>query len=192
MKVRLMTAARATAGTMLLGVTVAACTGGSASSTPSIFTPSPSVTSTSTGTATKTPTIGGGGGASTGKATSAASGRATATDKPSDKPTATPRASSSARATPRATAKATPTSHPATTAPAHTPVPSATRFPNGAPQTGGGGTAGLQDGTLFGAGAVAILAGLGSLTYRRRVRRKHRADAAADLADDQPARTGIR
>jgi hypothetical protein len=43
----------------------------------------------------------------------------------------------------------------------------------GAPQTGGGGTAGLQDGGLFALGGVAILAGAGSLGYRRRLARKH-------------------
>ena len=32
-------------------------------------------------------------------------------------------------------------------------------YPVGAPQTGGGGTAGLQDVTLFGFGGAAILAG---------------------------------
>ena len=45
----------------------------------------------------------------------------------------------------------------------------ATQFPVGAPQTGGGGTAGLQDVTLFGIGGAAILAGIASLAYRRRL-----------------------
>ena len=40
--------------------------------------------------------------------------------------------------------------------------------PIGAPSTGGGGTAGLQHVMLFGLGALAVLAGLGSLIYRRR------------------------
>jgi hypothetical protein len=40
-----------------------------------------------------------------------------------------------------------------------------------APATGGGGTAGLQDGLLLGLGGTAMLAGLGSLAYRRRVNR---------------------
>jgi len=43
--------------------------------------------------------------------------------------------------------------------------------PSGAPQTGGGGTGGLQDGMLFGIGALAIAAGLASLAYRRRLTR---------------------
>ena len=52
-------------------------------------------------------------------------------------------------------------------------------YPVGAPQTGGGGTAGLQDVTLFGAGGAAILAGFASLAYRRRLTRKRRAEADA-------------
>jgi hypothetical protein len=50
-----------------------------------------------------------------------------------------------------------------------TPVPSATHYPSGAPATGGGGTAGLQDGLLFVLGGAAIVAGLGALAYRRRL-----------------------
>jgi hypothetical protein len=38
-----------------------------------------------------------------------------------------------------------------------------------APATGGGGTAGFQDPLLFGLGVAAILAGAGSMVYRRRV-----------------------
>jgi len=44
--------------------------------------------------------------------------------------------------------------------------------PIGAPSTGGGGTAGLQHVTLFGLGALAVLAGLASLIYRRRALRR--------------------
>jgi hypothetical protein len=40
-----------------------------------------------------------------------------------------------------------------------------------APATGGGGTAGFQDGLLLAVGAAAILAGAGSLAYRRRLLR---------------------
>ncbi|MBV9793363.1 MAG: hypothetical protein JO016_05420 [Actinobacteria bacterium] len=51
------------------------------------------------------------------------------------------------------------------------PVPATTSAaPIGAPSTGGGGTAGLQHLTLFGLGGLAILAGLASLIYRRRLR----------------------
>ena len=62
-------------------------------------------------------------------------------------------------------------------------------YPVGAPQTGGGGTAGLQDVTLFGAGGAAILAGFASLAYRRRLTRKRRAEA--DAAASAPARTTV-
>jgi hypothetical protein len=41
------------------------------------------------------------------------------------------------------------------------------QIPAAAPVTGGGGTAGLQDGALFGLGAAAILIGAGSIAYRR-------------------------
>jgi len=53
-------------------------------------------------------------------------------------------------------------------------------FPTAAPETGGGGTAGLQDGLLFGVGGLAVLAGMGSLAYRRRLARK--------LREGEPAR----
>ena len=49
--------------------------------------------------------------------------------------------------------------------------PSATPVPVGAPATGGGGAAGVQDVLLFGLGGVALLAGAGSLAYRRRALR---------------------
>ena len=52
------------------------------------------------------------------------------------------------------------------------PAATATSFvPTAAPVTGGGGTAGLQDGLLFVLGAAAILAGAGSILYRRRFTR---------------------
>jgi hypothetical protein len=193
MKVRLIIAARATAGAMLLAVTLAACTGGS-STAPSIFTPTPSVSPSGTSSAVKTPSVGQSPATAKDSPTSKASGRATASDKPTSKPTAkptakatsTPRASTTPRAKP--TPKATPR-RAASTAP--TPVPSATRFPNGAPQTGGGGTAGLQDGLLFGVGGAVIVAGLGSLSYRRRLRRKLRA-GTPDRISETPTHTGVR
>jgi hypothetical protein len=49
---------------------------------------------------------------------------------------------------------------------------SAPNVPEGAPETGGGGTAGLQDGMLFGIGGASVLAGLGFLAMRRRLARK--------------------
>ncbi len=51
------------------------------------------------------------------------------------------------------------------------PSPSPSPVPVGAPSTGGGGTAGVQDILLFGLGGAALLAGAGSLAYRRRVMR---------------------
>jgi hypothetical protein len=51
-------------------------------------------------------------------------------------------------------------------------TPSASPFPSAAPVTGGGGTAGFQDASLLGLGVAALLAGAGSLAYRRRLTRK--------------------
>jgi hypothetical protein len=64
-----------------------------------------------------------------------------------------------------------------------------TAFPTAAPETGGGGTAGLQDGLLFGAGAAAVLAGLGAMAYRRRLARKFGSakPAPRDPAPREPA-----
>jgi hypothetical protein len=59
-----------------------------------------------------------------------------------------------------------------TATPRHTAVsPRATHFPTSAPSTGGGGTAGLQHGTLFGLSAAAVALGLGFLAYRRKLTR---------------------
>jgi hypothetical protein len=63
-----------------------------------------------------------------------------------------------------------------------------TAYPTAAPETGGGGTAGLQDGVLFGAGGVAVLVGFGTLAYRRRLSRKFATDDPAPGGD--PARGG--
>jgi len=62
--------------------------------------------------------------------------------------------------------QATPTVTETVTAPA---TSTTTVIPNAAPPTGGGGTAGLQDGLLFALGAALILAGVGSIVYRRRL-----------------------
>ena len=76
---------------------------------------------------------------------------------------ATPATSSaSASASASATQSATPT-------PTPTPSQSANAFPTAAPETGGGGTAGFQDTLLVTLGGAAILAGAGSIVYRRRV-----------------------
>ena len=48
---------------------------------------------------------------------------------------------------------------------------SASAYPTAAPSTGGGGTAGVQDVLLFGLGGGAILAGAGSIAYRRKLTR---------------------
>jgi len=50
-----------------------------------------------------------------------------------------------------------------TITPTYSPIPTA------APVTGGGGTAGLQDGVLFMIGGVAIVFGAGSFLYRKRL-----------------------
>jgi hypothetical protein len=60
-----------------------------------------------------------------------------------------------AHATATETATSNPTASPVTAAPA----------------TGGGGTAGIQDGVLFFIGGAAVLAGGASLAYRRKVTR---------------------
>jgi hypothetical protein len=172
---------RAAAGAALLAVAVAACTGGgSPSSVPSILTPSPHVTtSTASGGAGRTPSPSSGGtgkSSATDKPTSSAKATSTGTATPTARATATATPTHRPSATTSATAKATPrVTHHATTAPTH-------HYPVGAPQTGGGGTAGLQDVTLFGAGGAAILAGFASLAYRRRLTRKRRAEA-----DTRPA-----
>ena len=56
--------------------------------------------------------------------------------------------------------------------PVHGTTPGASPFPSAAPVTGGGGTAGFQDALLLGLGVAALLAGAGSLAYRRRLTRK--------------------
>jgi hypothetical protein len=92
-----------------------------------------------------------------GTATSSASAAASATTTP---PTTSP-----------STHTTTPT--PATTTVSPSPVPTTTYYyPTGAPATGGGGTAGLQDGLVFVLGGAAIAAGLGSLAYRRKFTRR--------------------
>ena len=55
------------------------------------------------------------------------------------------------------------------------PTPTVTYYspyPTVAPVTGGGGTAGFQDAGLAVLGGGAILAGAGSIIYRRRTTRK--------------------
>lgn len=52
------------------------------------------------------------------------------------------------------------------------PSPSPSPIPTQAPVTGGGGTAGFQDGLLVVIGAAAIAAGAGGIAYRRRLNRR--------------------
>ena len=71
--------------------------------------------------------------------------------------------------TPTVTVTPTATAHSATPTP--TPTEPATPAPIAAPVTGGGGTAGFQDTLLLVAGLAAIVAGAGSIFYRRRINR---------------------
>lgn len=82
-----------------------------------------------------------------------------------------PSSGSSSSATSSASASSTPSrSAKSTTSPSPSPSPAGS-FPTAAPPTGGGGTAGFQHAMLAMAGAAAMLAGLGSLLYRRRLKR---------------------
>jgi hypothetical protein len=171
-------AALAAAGVSLAAVAVAGCTGGAPSS---VFTPTPQIsTSSHSGTASTTPSP-----SRSATAKASVTVTATATKTRTAKPTTSP------VVTHRATATATPTPTPTATHRAtHTATPAATYYPVGAPQTGGGGTAGLQDVTLFGVGGLAILSGIGSLAYRRRLTRKRR--AKNDTTPSTPTHAGTR
>ena len=136
---------------VLVFATVSACTGPPSSSHPDVGTGTGTTSGTGTGTSTATHT------SDATAESQAATGPATNTTTSTATATAT-----------TATATAT-TATPTTQPPTPTPTP-----PQGAPETGGGGTAGLQDGLAIGAGLAAILAGLGSLAYRRRLTRRRR------------------
>jgi hypothetical protein len=133
---------------VLISATVSACTGTPSSSVPAIFSPSGSTT-----------------------ATSSASGSASADGSASHSASAHASASTSHPATPSTSAT---TPSPATTTVSPSPAPTTTTYyyPTGAPATGGGGTAGLQDGLVIFLGGAAIAAGLGSLAYRRKFTRR--------------------
>jgi hypothetical protein len=93
------------------------------------------------------------------------------TESSSASGTATSSASASTSTTTPSTHTTTPTPHTTTVSPS--PVQTTTYYyPTGAPATGGGGTAGLQDGLVFLLGGAAIAAGLGSLAYRRKFTRR--------------------
>jgi hypothetical protein len=178
-------AGRSAAGAVLLAVTVSACTSGG-SSVPSIFTPTPQTSGQSSsqpGTRTPSPT---GQTSKSSGASATATGRGGASASDSPRASDSPHASSSA--SPHASRSVTPkptVTHTVT----HTAVPATPAFPTAAPETGGGATAGLQDGLLFGAGGAAVLMGLGTLAYRRRLSRKFRAGdpTQPDPADREPA-----
>lgn len=141
--------------TLLAPVALTACTS-SSSPTPSppVFTPSVSISGTASVTASASA-------GNSGNTPSAGSGSATP---------GTPGVTSSATVTvsPRATQTVTPTPA-ATVTPTDSPTDSP--VPVAAPVTGGGGTAGFQDALLLGAGLAAIVAGAGSIFYRRRLNR---------------------
>jgi hypothetical protein len=171
-------AGRWAAGAVLVAASVSACTaGGSGSSVPSVFTPTPPTSGQSSGPATRTPSPTGAG-AST-KTAPSGPGRSTTA------PTNT--ASARAPGTPAATVtrtKVEPTVTRTRVQPTRTVTQ--TEFPVAAPETGGGGTAGLQDSLLLGVGGLAVLSGLGTLAFRRRLRRSlDRGPARRD--DREPA-----
>jgi hypothetical protein len=126
--------------TLLVPVAVSACTSGTTTSTPTVF--SPTVT---TGTASAHVTSNG----VAGSDGSPGSGSASSPGTPGV-----------------STATATVSVTPAATVTETVTVP-ASSIPPAAPVTGGGGTAGFQDTLLFALGAAAILAGAGGLIYRR-------------------------
>ncbi len=90
----------------------------------------------------------------------------TPTSSSSVSPSATASVSPSVSPSRSASPTASPSASPSATA---TVSPSPSPYPTVAPATGGGGTAGFQHGLLFGVGIVAILAGAGSIVYRRKV-----------------------
>ncbi len=102
------------------------------------------------------------------------SGSPVPSPSPSPSPSGTTTTNTAPTATPTSTVTVVPTN---TVTQTTTPVPTVTAthtvFPTTAPRTGGGGTAGLQDGLLFGLGGAAMLAGAGGVVYRRRLN-KHR------------------
>ena len=134
---------------ILACVALSACTSGPASTPPpSTFIPSAGASSTATGTAS-------GGSSPLTTTTTSTSTSASASPPPT---TFIPSPSPSASETPSPEPSASPSPSP---------------VPDAAPVTGGGGTAGFQDAGLAVLGGTAIVAGLGSIAYRRRIT-KHR------------------
>jgi len=135
---------------ILACVVLSACSATSSTTTPAIFTPSVTGSASPTAVPSSRP-------ASVSPRTTASPSAGSSTP-----PTA------SATATVTASATATVTTSPTASA---TSSPSASAYPTAAPSTGGGGTAGVQDVLLFGLGGGAILAGAGSIAYRRKLTR---------------------
>ena len=136
---------------VILSATLSACTGTPSSSVPAIFSPSGSSTASSSASGTASA------GASAGHTATASAHASASTTHPATAP---------------GTSATTPS--PATTTVSPSPAPTTTTYyyPTGAPATGGGGTAGLQNGLVIVLGGAAIAAGLGSLAYRRKFTRR--------------------
>ena len=184
-------AGRSAAGAVLIVIAVSACTGGggSGSSVPSIFTPTAPTSGHASVSSSRTPSPAGGA-SSTGKAgvsTSPTAHPSSADSHASASASSKPRATTAPSSAPvtHATAPVTHATAPVT----HATAPVAPLYPTAAPETGGGGAAGLQDGLLFGLGGLAVFAGLGSLAYRRRLARKFGAGQRTPQtpADREPA-----
>jgi hypothetical protein len=144
--------------TLLAPMTLAACTSGSSTTAPTVF--SPSVTVSGSVTVTASASAGNSG-------TTPSDGNSqTSAAKPHPTHTVTETATATVTSTPTATVTSTPTA--TVTA---TPTATVTVTPTAAPVTGGGGTAGFQGTLLLVAGVAAIVAGAGSIFYRRRVNR---------------------
>ena len=139
--------------TLLAPVAVSACSGSTSTPTVPTFTPSVTISGTVTAPASGASTPASGASTPASGAT-ATSSHTTASGTPGvTSPTATPLVTVTKTVT--------------------APATSSTSFvPSVAPVTGGGGTAGLQDGLLFVLGAAAILAGAGGIVYRRRLTRR--------------------
>ena len=177
-------AGRSAAGAVLIVIAVSACTGGgSGSSVPSIFTPTAPTSGHASVSGSRTPSPAGG---------ASSTRTAGASTSPKAHPSSADSTHASASASSKPAATTAPSSAPAThaTAPVtHTSAPVSPAYPTAAPETGGGGAAGLQDGLLFGLGGLAVFAGLGSLAYRRRLARKFGAGRRTPQtpADREPA-----
>ena len=110
--------------------------------------------------------------------TSGSSGTGTTVFSPSVSGSVTVSVSVSVSTSPSDGTSPTPTPTPTPTpSPSVTPSPTPTvtyysPYPTAAPVTGGGGTAGFQDAGLAVLGGGAILAGAGSIVYRRHTTRK--------------------